>query len=161
MAPTAKRLAKSKPSHCWQIAFRWFASASTAIVAQQTSQFLLHHCLNLSFFLFIQRGFGRQCAWMVRLACFVACLIEKIKPIISVGSDRFNFEWIKRYERICNKGYMLLDTVPDFDWTIRQSVLRIGLICRWIGRGDCCRHLYLPSDPFHLGWITRYGRIQF
>jgi hypothetical protein len=107
---------------------------------------LLCHCLNLSFFLFIQRGFGRQCAWMdwlnfIRSACFVARLIEKIKPIISVGSDRFNFEWIKRYERICSKGYMLLDTVPDFNWTIRQSVLRIGLICRWIGRGDCCRHL--------------------
>jgi hypothetical protein len=40
----------SKPLHCWQIAFRWFAGAPTAIVAQKTSQFLLYRCLNISFF---------------------------------------------------------------------------------------------------------------
>jgi hypothetical protein len=40
------------------------AGTSTAIVAQQTSQFLLYRCLNLSFFLFIQRKFERQFAGM-------------------------------------------------------------------------------------------------
>jgi hypothetical protein len=37
-------------------------------------------------------------------ACFVARLIEEIKPIFFLGLDRCNFEWIKKYELISGGG---------------------------------------------------------
>jgi hypothetical protein len=45
-------------------------------------------------------------------------LIEEIKRFISMVSDWFNLDWIKRYEWICGEGGAMLDLVPDFDRTV-------------------------------------------
>jgi hypothetical protein len=59
----------------------------------------------------------------IGLACFVACLMEEIKPIISPVSDRFNFGWIKRY----SNGSPKPDSSTGNRETVRYSGCRLDV----------------------------------